>query len=113
MDNLEPNAQNQVDQHINHMNSEEKEEILANFDRFKSYLSQQITKGERIGLSEEMLAKATEKVANYLAEHEEPKNREEHLLKELWKAGNKEQQHQLAHILLNMVKEQETGRRSS
>ncbi|VEF48936.1 DUF3243 domain-containing protein [Siminovitchia acidinfaciens] len=105
MDNMEPNAQNQVDRHINQMNNEEKGEILANFDQFKSYLSQQITKGERIGLSEEMLAKATEKVASYLAEHEEPRNREEHLLKELWEAGNKEQQHQLAHMLLNMVKQ--------
>jgi hypothetical protein len=56
-------------------------------------------------MSEEMLANATEKVANYLAKHEEPKNREEYLLKQLWLAGNKEQQHQLAHMLLNMVKE--------
>lgn len=104
MNNMEPNAQNQVEQRINQMDNEEKEDILANFEQFKAYLSQQFTKGERIGLSEEMLAKATEKVANYLAEHEEPKNREEYLLKELWQAGNKEQQHQLAHMLLNMVK---------
>ena len=30
------------------------------------------------------LAKATEKVAGYLANHEEPRNREEHLLQQLW-----------------------------
>ena len=57
-----------------------------------------------MGLGEEQLAKTTEMVANYLADHEEPKNREEHLLQELWKSGDKEQQHALAHMLLNMVR---------
>lgn len=95
----------QIEHKLQHMDEEQKEGILENFDRFKSYLQLQISKGERLGMSEEMLANATEKVANYLAKHEEPKNREEYLLKQLWLAGNKEQQHQLAHMLLNMVKE--------
>jgi len=57
-----------------------------------------------MGLSEEALAKATEKVAGYLAKHEEPRNREQYLLQELWKSGDKEQQHALSHMLLNLVK---------
>lgn len=95
----------QIEQKLQYMDGEQKKEILESFDRFKSYLQQQISKGERLGMSEEMLAKATEKVANYLAHNEEPRNREEHLLKQLWLAGNQQQQHQLAHMLLNMVKE--------
>ena len=38
-----------------------------------------------MGLSDETLAKATEKVAGYLANHEEPRNREEHILQQFGK----------------------------
>lgn len=98
------NPQEKVEQKLDQMDSEKKEDILASFDKFKSYLSDKVSKGESMGLSEEQLAKAAEKVANYLAEHEEPRNREENLLKEMWKAADDKQQHQLAHVLLNMVK---------
>jgi Protein of unknown function (DUF3243) len=57
-----------------------------------------------MGLSEEKLAKTTEIVANYLAKHEEPRNREENVLMELWKSGSKEEQHTLSHMLLKMVR---------
>jgi len=55
-------------------------------------------------LSEEKLAKTTEIVANYLAKHENPRNREENILMELWNSGSKEEQHTLAHMLLKMVR---------
>ncbi len=53
-----------------------------------------------MGLSEEKLAKNTELVANYLAKHEELRNREENVLMELWKSGSKEEQYTLVYILL-------------
>ncbi|WP_391206453.1 DUF3243 domain-containing protein [Psychrobacillus sp. L4] len=93
-----------VENKLNSIGTEEKEEILKNFSSFKSYLAGKVAAGEKMGLSEEVLAKATEKVAGYLAKHEEPRNREQYLLQELWKNGDKEQQHALSHMLLNMVK---------
>ncbi|MFF2754109.1 DUF3243 domain-containing protein [Psychrobacillus sp. NPDC058041] len=93
-----------VENKLNSIGTEEKEEILKNFTSFKSYLAGKVAAGEKIGLSEETLAKATEKVAGYLATHEEPRNREQHLLQQLWKSGDKEQQHALSHMLLNLVK---------
>lgn len=93
-----------VEQKLNSISTEEKEEILKNFSTFTSYLSGKVTAGEKMGLSDEVLAKATEKVAGYLANHEEPRNREEHLLQQLWKNGDKDQQHALSHMLLNLVK---------
>ncbi|MCR2822144.1 DUF3243 domain-containing protein [Lederbergia panacisoli] len=97
-------SQEKVEQQLQQIDEEKKENILTRFDSFKSYLAEQVEKGEKLGLSEEALAKAAEKVGNYLAAHEEPRNREEHLLKEMWKVAEKDQQHQLAHILINMVK---------
>lgn len=94
----------QAKDHLQQMDSEKKEDILESFDKFKGYLSKQVDKGEKLGMDEEQLAKTAETVANHLAKHEEPKNREEYLLQQLWKAGNKDQQHTLAHLLLNLVK---------
>ena len=100
MDNL----QGKVQEELNNIQPEKKDEILENFNTFKTYLAGKVSKGEKLGLGEEQLAKTTELVAGYLADHEEPRNREEHLLQELWKSGDKEQQHALSHMLLNMVR---------
>ncbi|MEF2246005.1 MULTISPECIES: DUF3243 domain-containing protein [unclassified Paenibacillus] len=94
---------NSVQQELSSLDAEEKDQILQNFDHFKQFLSSKVEIGENMGLSDEHLAKATEFVASYLAKHEEPRNREEQLLMELWKSGSKEEQHSLAHMLLNMV----------
>lgn len=94
-----------VQKELNQIDNEEKNEILENFNRFKQYLSEKVSTGENLGLSDEQLAKTTEIVANYLAKHEEPRNREEHVLQQLWKVGSKDEQHMLAHMLLKMVRE--------
>ena len=100
------NIQGKVQQELNNVDTEKKEEILSSFSTFKSYLGDKVAKGEKLGLGEEQLAKTAEMVANYLAQNEEPRNREENLLQELWKSGNKEQQHGLAHMLVNMVRKE-------
>ncbi|CAM3239196.1 DUF3243 domain-containing protein [Filibacter tadaridae] len=94
-----------IKKELNQLNTEKTEEILESFTNFKQYLAEKVSKGESLGLSDEQLAKTTEIAANYLAKHEEPRNREEKVLKELWKAGSKEEQHTLAHMLLKMVRE--------
>lgn len=99
----ESNPQIKVEQKLDNMSQDKKEDILSSFETFKSYLSDQVSKGEKLGLNEEQLAKTAEKVANYLAKHEEPRNREEKLLQELWNAGDKDEQHKLAHMLVKMV----------
>jgi hypothetical protein len=92
-----------VNQTISNMDAGKKEQILKNFDEFKSYLKKRIDLGTNIGLNEEHLAVVAEKIAGYLAEHEEPRNSEEKLLHELWKAGNEEQRHTLAHLLVRFA----------
>ena len=93
-----------VQKELAKIDDETKDDILANFTQFKQYLAEKVELGENMGLSEEKLAKTTELVANYLAKHENPRNREENVLMELWKSGSKEEQHTLAHMLLKMVR---------
>lgn len=95
---------NKVKSELSEINNDKKDEILENFNQFKQYLSGKVELGENMGLSEEKLTKTTELVANFLANHEEPRNREEKILMELWKSGSKEEQGTLAHMLLEMVR---------
>lgn len=84
----------------------QKERILSDFEQFKAYLGKRIQLAQRIGLNEEQLALAAGKIADYLAAYEEPRNSEEKLLLELWRAGNKEERHRLAHMLVKMVQQE-------
>lgn len=93
-----------VEDALNRIDDERKAEILSSFDHFKKYLAERIELAESIGMSEELMAKAAEKIAGYLAAKEEPRGPEEKLLQELWLAGNQEQRHALAHMLVRVVK---------
>jgi len=92
-----------VENAINKMDSGKKDQILKDFQSFKQFLAKRVEMGERMGLGEEQLAKAAEKVAGYLAEHEDPRNSEEYLLREMWKVADKDERHKLAHILLKLA----------
>ncbi|UTE78405.1 MULTISPECIES: DUF3243 domain-containing protein [unclassified Rossellomorea] len=85
------------------MNEDKKEDILQHFDSFKDYLGDQVHKGEKLGLSEEALSKGAKRVADYLAEHEEPRNREQKVLNEMWHVANKEEREHMAHVLVKLA----------
>ncbi|WML56597.1 DUF3243 domain-containing protein [Neobacillus sp. PS2-9] len=78
---------------------------LTSFDDFREFLSGKVQLGERLGLDEEQLANSAQKVADYLAAKESPKNSEERLLQELWRVGTEEEQHKLAHMLVRLVQQ--------
>ncbi|CAM3478816.1 MULTISPECIES: DUF3243 domain-containing protein [Saccharibacillus] len=92
-----------IEQTIDRIGDDKKDKILQDFDEFKQYLHKRIKIGESIGLGEEQLAKVAEKVADYLAANEAPRNSEEKLLQELWKVGDKEERHKLAHLLVRLA----------
>ena len=96
-----------VEQAMDKIGEDRKEEILSSFEGFKWYLAKRIELAEKLGMSEEQMAMTAEKVADYLSANEEPRNREEKLLQELWKAGQKEERHMLAHILVRMAQQQQ------
>jgi Protein of unknown function (DUF3243) len=102
MNNVNGQAAN-VEGKLDSMGSEKKEEILSSFDGFKDYLSGKVSMGQKLGMDEEQLANTAQKVGDYLASKEEPRNREEKLLQELWKVGTEEEKHKLSHMLVKLV----------
>lgn len=79
-------------------------EVLGDFEEFKSYLGKKVSLGEKLGMDEEQLANAAQKVGDFLAKKESPQNSEEQLLQELWKVGTEEEKHMLSHMLVRLVK---------
>ena len=95
---------NNPEEEARNMDQEDKDQILQSYDKFINYLGNQVNKGEKMGMDEDQLAKAATKVADYLAASEEPRNREEQVLKELWKATeNDDEKKTVAKTLVRMA----------
>lgn len=91
---------------MDQLSHEEMDSILKDFNHFKQFLHDKVKQGEKLGLSENTLAKAAKTAAEYLANNTEPKNREEHLLKELWKTGSEEEREHFSHLLVKMAQDE-------
>lgn len=96
----------QAEDKLENMSQDKKQDILDSFDEFQNYLNDKIQKGEKLGLSEDQLAKGAERVAEYLKNHEEPKNTEEKLLQEMWKVSDDDEKHKMAHTLVKLAKKE-------
>lgn len=94
---------NNINKKLEELSPEKKIRILESFSTFKSYLNDQLAKGERLGLSDDMLAKGAKFVADHLAKNEEPRNSEEKVLQELWKVADENEKKALASVLVKMV----------
>lgn len=92
-----------IERAIASIDPDEKDRILQDFGEFKGYLANRIKMAQSIGLSEEQITVIAQEVAEYLADHEEVRNREEKLLKELWRSGTEDERHALAHMLVRMA----------
>ncbi|NBD27134.1 DUF3243 domain-containing protein [Paenibacillus glycinis] len=86
------------------MSSGTDEPIPQDFRAFQAYLAKRVEMAQDLGFGDEQLAAIALKVAGYLAEHEEPRNREEYLLRELWKVGTEDERHKLAQLLVKLAR---------
>ncbi len=100
MANVNPEEQ------LNNLSQEDKDQILESFNNFKSYLNKQVGRAEKLGMSDDAIVKAAEKVADHLAKNVEPKNREEKVLNELWNNAQGEEKNAIASALVRMVQQE-------
>ncbi|NJP37087.1 DUF3243 domain-containing protein [Alkalicoccus luteus] len=96
----------QAEEKLDHTSEEKKQEILDSFQGFLDYLNKQVNRGEKLGLGEEQLAKGAERVAEYLKNHEEPRNSEEKLLQEMWQVAEEEEKRHIARTLVRLAQKE-------
>lgn len=77
--------------------------MLESFSRFKKILSKSVDIAETVGMSDESLSKATNRLADFLADNVEPRNKEEKILREMWAVSSEEEQKTLSKIILKLI----------
>jgi len=70
---------------------------------WKRTLGGAIDIGETVGLSDKAITKVAEKVGTYLANHVDPRNPEENLLKEMWNVAESKDRETLARIIVKLT----------
>lgn len=80
--------------------------ILENFDQWKAFLYDKVVLAEKIGISDDTIARGVDYIQNFLAHTVEPQNSEERLLQKLWLLGDHEEKRALSHLVLKLVKEE-------
>lgn len=78
--------------------------VLDNFEQWKEFLSERVQEAKSSGMSENTIEDMAYHIGNYLAEEVDPKNREQRLLQELWKVGDKDERKTLAELMVKLVK---------
>ena len=81
--------------------------VLENFGQWKKFLNNRMEKGKNIGVNEDTMTNFAAEIGDYLAQNVDPKNDEERLLKELWDAGDQEEQKTIAHLMMKLVQKDE------
>ncbi|MBC7959068.1 MAG: DUF3243 domain-containing protein [Vallitaleaceae bacterium] len=78
-------------------------DTLRDWDKWKASLKKAVDLGETIGMSDQTITNAAEKVGTFLSNHVDPRNDEERLLKEMWDVADDSDKQVLAKIVTRMV----------
>ncbi|NGQ94086.1 DUF3243 domain-containing protein [Brevibacillus sp. SYP-B805] len=81
--------------------------VLDNFRDWKEFLGERVNQAKQAGMENESIANVAYQIGDYLSAKVDPKNEQERLLKELWDAGDENQQRALASLMVKLV--QDTG----
>lgn len=80
------------------------ETVLTNYANWKQFLSDRVKQAEKLGLSEETIAKLAYELGTFLDSKVDPQNEEQRTIKELWDAGNEQDKQTIARLMLKIVK---------
>ncbi|AOQ24787.1 putative protein YflH [Moorella thermoacetica] len=78
------------------------------WEKWKDTLSLVVNLGNKIGLEEKTMDRIALRLGNWLADHIDPMNREQRLLKDLWDVAREDERQVLAALVTRMVSD---GRR--
>ncbi|WJH33307.1 DUF3243 domain-containing protein [Paenibacillus aurantius] len=77
--------------------------VLKSFDNWKHFLGNRVNAAENHGMSEEKIANLAYEIGDFLANKIDPENKEERVLKDLWDAGDEQEQKTIAKLMVKMA----------
>ena len=77
--------------------------LLENWERWTSFLGQQVTDAQDKGMSKKLIEKTAVQIGDYLANNVDPKNEQERVLSDLWGVAAEDEKHALANCLIKLV----------
>ncbi|WP_104373075.1 DUF3243 domain-containing protein [Desulfocucumis palustris] len=83
-------------------------ETESSWHQWKHTLGRAVNLGKAVGLSDDTINNAAYRFGEFFANHFDPGNREQRLLKELWEQGDDHEKRTLAGMLSRMVDSGET-----
>lgn len=85
-----------------------KMETESSWHEWKRMLGKAVDAGQVVGMSEKTINDTAYRFGEFFANHFDPGNREQRLLKEIWEQGNEDEKRTLAGMLARMVDKGET-----
>lgn len=77
--------------------------LLENWERWTSFLGQQVTDAQEKGMSKKVIEKTAVQIGDYLAKNVDPKNEQERVLSDIWGVASEDEKHALANCLIKLV----------
>ncbi|EPZ47483.1 MULTISPECIES: DUF3243 domain-containing protein [Alicyclobacillus] len=76
--------------------------VLDSFDNWREFLGEHVDKAQKMGFSDDQITNVASKMGEFLADRVDPKNPEQRLLKEMWDAGDEQERHTIAGLMVKM-----------
>lgn len=77
--------------------------ILDNWQKWTSFLGQNVATAESSGMPKKMIQEAAVQIGEYLANNVDPKNEQERVLSDLWGVASEDEKHALANCVVKLV----------
>ncbi|SOC38628.1 DUF3243 domain-containing protein [Ureibacillus acetophenoni] len=77
--------------------------LLENWDRWTSFLGQQVDNAENTGMSKKVIEATAVQIGDYLQKNVDPKNEQERVLSDLWGVANNDEKHAMASCIIKLV----------
>ncbi|MHB8157099.1 MAG: DUF3243 domain-containing protein [Desulfocucumaceae bacterium] len=83
-------------------------EVETTWHQWKNMLGSFVHGGRTVGISNENISDMAYRLGDFFADHFDPGNREQRLLKELWEQGDDEEKRVLSKLITRMVSKGES-----
>ncbi|MEQ6375394.1 DUF3243 domain-containing protein [Bacillaceae bacterium S4-13-58] len=77
--------------------------VLDNFETWKDFLGDRLHQAEGEGMDQKVIENVAYEIGDYLSKSVDAKNEQEAIIKELWNAASKDEQHAIANAMVKLV----------